>query len=330
MMSNIIVKITSINNQNNSKSPTFTSIYNNKALQKTFKFAEENGTLFVASTSLVLSAIVRPLVILATPKTDKENKNYAISKSIASSITGFGIMLIASLPLARAIKKIDAKPLKYLKKETINNLSEKNIDLKNSKPYIFSTQIFKLGLGLILAAPKAMLTCAMITPLTQKIFNKEKENKKITSFKGVSHQNILSKIIGKIIDKKAVQNFAHRFKNSNYEMAIISATDIFATFGFMHQNKKNNKISEEHKKALNHNVLFGTSMSILSAYTLDKALDKKTNKFIENFEKANKNLKDLPKYIEGIRITKKVFILGGLYYCVIPFLATFLSDKTSK
>ena len=51
-------------------------------------------------------------------------------------------MLIASLPLARAIKKIDTKPLKYLKKETVKNLQERNIDLKNSKTLFIYSPIF--------------------------------------------------------------------------------------------------------------------------------------------------------------------------------------------
>ena len=132
-MCNSYVKIREINNTNNKQ--TFGNIYNNKLLKNTFKFAEENGTLFVATTSLVLSGVMRPLVILATPKTDKENKQYAAAKSIASSLTGFGVMLLASLPLSKSIKKIDTAPAKYLKQETIKNLKEPAKNLKNSKPY---------------------------------------------------------------------------------------------------------------------------------------------------------------------------------------------------
>ena len=63
------------------------SIYNSRVLKKSLKFASENGALFAATASLAFSAI-RPLIILATPKTDKENRQYASTKSIASTLTG--------------------------------------------------------------------------------------------------------------------------------------------------------------------------------------------------------------------------------------------------
>ena len=87
-------------------------IYNNKLFKKGLEFAADNGALFVATTSLVLSTVARPLVILSTPKTDSENKKYAASKSLASSAAGYILMLCASLPLSKAIKKIDNNPSK--------------------------------------------------------------------------------------------------------------------------------------------------------------------------------------------------------------------------
>ena len=89
-------------------------------------------------------------------------------------------------------------------------------------------------------------------------------------------------------------------------------------------------MTEKQKRVLNRNVIYGTAMSILGAITLDKALESKTEKFIEKFKKANPTLKNPKKYAEGIKITKKVFLLGGLYYIAIPLAATFLADKTEK
>ena len=48
------------------------SIYTNRFLKKGLEFASDNGALFVASASLALSTIARPLAIMATPDTDKQ------------------------------------------------------------------------------------------------------------------------------------------------------------------------------------------------------------------------------------------------------------------
>ena len=92
---------------------SFNGFLNNNALKKGLEFAAENGTLFAATTTLVLSGI-RPLAILATPKTDKKNKQIACAKSITSTINGYIIALACSKPFSKAIKKIDKNPKKYL------------------------------------------------------------------------------------------------------------------------------------------------------------------------------------------------------------------------
>ena len=331
------MKINTINNSNNRQNPVFKSIYTSKAAKKTFKFAEENGALFVATTSLAMSMLVRPLVVLATPNTDKESKRYAAAKSIASSIIGFGMMFVATKPLAKAIQKIDKNPEKYLSKKTIEKLKEKNHDLKNSKPYIFASQLLKLGVGFALALPKVALTCALISPIFGFLWGEAKTHPKKGKnipFKGHNLGNLtaekIPQKIGKFFSFDFVHKTAEKFKNSNYEMGIICATDVLASWGFVHLNKKNKNISEKQKRVLNRNVIYGTTMSILGAITLDKALESKTEKFIDKFKKANPTLKNPEKYAEGIKITKKVFLLGGLYYGLIPLAATFLADKAEK
>jgi hypothetical protein len=167
-----------VNYQNN-RDISFNGFLNNRFLKKGLEFASENGTLFAATTTLALSGI-RPLAILSTPKTDKKNKQVACAKSLTSSINGYLIALICSLPLSGAIKKIDKKPLLYLKKETINTLKNNSPKLTESKAYSMATQIFKLGLGLLIAAPKACLT-AIGTPyilnlLEDNIEKLQKEN----------------------------------------------------------------------------------------------------------------------------------------------------------
>ncbi len=84
--------------------------------------AADNGTLFNASASLVLSSIARPIAIMSTPKTDKENKKLACAKALSSTAVGYLIMFLASLPVAKAVRKIDNNPSAFLKKSTIKNL----------------------------------------------------------------------------------------------------------------------------------------------------------------------------------------------------------------
>ena len=312
------------------------SIYTSKIVKKGLKFAADNGTLFGASAALAFSAL-RPLIILATPKTDKENREYASTKSIASSLIGYFVMLGASLPVARAVKNIDKNPSKYLKSSTIAALQSGTRNLQNSSRYTFSTQLIKLGLGLVVAVPKSVLTCAMIPPIMSRLFNKKPETNKDKQIKNLSLTGIgenvsakLSKYFGKMIDSQFVRNLAEKFHNTKFEQHIIALTDTLATGAFITQAFKSKKIDEEPKKALIYNSAISTGLSIAGMYSIDKLTEKPTQRFIENFKTANSNSKNLDKYVEGIRIAKPLLILGSIYYLLIPALSTFFADKIDK
>lgn len=319
-----------VNYQNN-RDISFNGFYNNKALKKGLEFAADNGTLFCATTTLALSAI-RPLSILATPKTDKKNKQVASSKSIMSSVNGYIIALACSLPLSKAIKRIDKNPKKYLSQSTISNLKESGKTLAESKAYSMATQLFKLGLGFLIAAPKAVLT-ALGTPYILKLFDKknpEQENFEIkgknTNFKG---KRDFSKKIGKIINNKKFQNFVKENKDSNFPLHIVAMTDTFSTSVFVQQTLVNKKLKEKDKKPLIYNSIIATVLSITSTYLVDYLTKGQTDKFIQKFTEANKNDPKLAKYIEGIKIAKPMLIAGLLYYIAIPVVSTFMADRVS-
>lgn len=300
-------------------------IYNSKILKKGLEFAAKNGTLFTATASLALSTVARPVAILAAPKTDKENKKYASAKSLASSAVGYVLMLAASLPVAKAIEKIDEKPSQYLKDTTIKTLQAGEKTIIKSKRYAFATQLFKLGLGFVIAVPKSIMTCALIPPIMSKIFpDKQKKDKNI-SFTGN-----LSKGFGKIIDTKLVQKMAEKFHDTKFEQHIICLTDALATGAFIEQTRKSKKIEQDRKKALMYNAAISTGLCIGGSYIVDRALKKPTERFIENFKKANASSPKLDKYLEGIRIAKPALIMGGIYYIAIPFISTFLADRFDK
>ena len=306
------------------------SIYKNLLLQKGFEFAAKDGSLFMASTSLAMSTCVRPIATLVTPKTDKENRKLACSKSISSSLTGFMIMLVASIPIALGVRGIDKAPSKYLKPSTIKNLTETGKTLQESKGYQFVTQMFKLGLAFLIAAPKSIITAKFIPTVMDKTFKSESKSEKNSTtkptkvnFKG----NPVAKGIGKVIDQHFTQRVAQKFKNTNYEMHIPVITDILGTGTFVYQNSKTEKIKKEKRKILNNNALLSTGLCITGGYTLDKALQKPTERFIQKYSVANKSLPNLSQHIEGIKIAKTTFILGGIYYAVIPMLSTFFAER---
>lgn len=298
-------------------------IYNSKIFKKGLEFASDRSALFVASASLVLSTVARPIAIMSTPKTDKENKKYACAKSLASSAVGYGLMLLAALPVSNAVKKINENPSKYLKQSTVKNLS-------TPKKYAFATQLFNLGLGFLIAVPKSVLTCALISPIMSKVFPKNENKNDNVNIKEISFTGNLAKGIGKLIDTKPVQLLTQKFHNTNFEQHIMCLTDALATGAFLVQTSKSKKIEQDRKKALMYNAGISTGLCIGGSYVLNKFLEKPTEKFIQNFKEANKNSPKLEKYIEGIRIVKPALLLGGIYYILIPLISTFLADRFDK
>lgn len=307
-------------------------IYTSKILKKGLEFAADNSALFAAGTTLALSTAIRPLSILATPKTDRENKKVACAKSIASSLTGYFLMLAVSKPFSRSIQKINKQPQEYLKKEAIETLKDGMDSLSKSKAYMLATQMFKLGLGMIIAAPKAIITAAGV-PLILKMFKPEAPQDPIVKSKNptfTGNRDIVAKGISKVLNNQKYQNFATKFKDSNFPMHIVALTDLITTGTFVHQTQNSPKVAEDRKKPLIHNAIISTGLSIISSYFVDKMLDKPTEKFIEKFKEINKKSPKLDKYVEGIRIAKPILIMGGIYYTVIPVISTFLADRTAK
>lgn len=324
-------------NSNYNGDITFKSFYNSKLLKKGMEFAADNGALFAATTTLLFSALARPAAILAAPKTDKENKKVACAKSISSSISGYLLMLAMSMPVAKSIKKIDTNPKKFLTKDTVNTLKDGCEKLSESKAYTLATQLFKLGVGLIVACPKAILTTLGMPYVMQYLFHQmppEKKEKEITtnsslSFKGKGQGN-LSKGIAKILNKKNFQDFAVKHKDSNFPMHIIAATDALTTATFINQTMHSEKIEERRKLPVVYNAFISTGLSITSSYGVDRLMDKPTQKFIDKFKEVNKNSPKLDKYLEGIKIAKPILIMGCVYYMFIPFISTFLAELADK
>ncbi|MCQ2754051.1 MAG: hypothetical protein MJ231_03280 [bacterium] len=307
---------------------SFKGVYSNKGVKKLLEFVADNGYLFAGTTAFVLGSTVRPLSILATPKTDKENKKYAISKALSSSTINYLVTLAISLPFAKSVKKIDANPSKYLKETTIASLKEENKALTDSKAYNLATELFKLGLGILVACPKAILTALGVPFVMNNIVNKKEKNNSNINFKG-KNDGLAGKI-GKLIDKKFIQDFANKNKETNFPLHMMALTDAITTTTFIATTKSSKKIKEERKNPLIFNAGISTALSILSAYTINKLTDKHTQNFIKKYSEINKNDHNLQKQINGIKILKPTLILAGVYYIIIPIISTFFAERLSQ
>lgn len=323
---------------NSQRDIPFKSIYTNKALKRTLEFASDNGALLKAS-AVVGFSLLRPIAIMNTPDTDKENRKIATGKSITSSIIGFLMMFGISTPMAKSIDRIDKNPKKFLNKQTIQTLKAQSLILQNSKGYTFATQLFKLGLDTVVAIPKAILVSAGMPYIIELFKTKDKnidseESVNNISFKASPQDKLakdkLAKSIGKIINKNWFQKFVNKYKDTNFPMHIMALTDTIATATFIQQTEKSKKIPEERKDALIYNSAFSTGLCIAGGYGIDKLLDKPTENFIKNYRKFNAKEKNLEKQIQGIKITKPILILGTIYYIIIPFISTFLAEKADK
>lgn len=311
----------------NNRDISFKGILNNKFLKSTLEFAANEGTLFAATTTLVLSSTVRPLVILAAPNTNKKDKQVACAKSLTSTLNGYLITFLLSKPLSRSISKIDEKPSKFLNKKTISNLQEYSKPLTESKSYQMATQLFKLGLGAFIAAPKAILTAFLTPDVLKLIEDKDKNSKKNNSTVQFKGKPSLSKSIGNFINNQKLQDFVKKHKDSNFPMHIIATTDTITTATFVQQTYKSKKFKEENKIPLIYNSIISTVLSIISTYFIDSLTKNSANKFIEKYKLANKNDPNLAKQLEGIKIAKPMLIAGCIYYLFIPLIATYFSDK---
>lgn len=330
------VKKLSRNNTN------FTGIYNNKTILKGLEKISEHGTSFSAGTAFVLSSTLRPLAILSTPDTEKENKQYACANSICSGAVKFAIVETVALPVEKAVKNIDENPQKFLNTQTIKNFNSTKGKLSGSKSYKLASQIIKLSTGFFTAIPKSMITIALIPILMDKLFdvtaNRTEQNSplskkksKLIPFTGQLDTKI-AQGLGKIFDNLNFQNFVKKHKNKDSDIAkhMSAATDILLTSSFAFQTSRSNKIKENRKKALIYNNIISTVITLAGGYGLDKIAKNKSAKFIEKFSQINKHDPKLHKYIEGINIVRPALIFAGIYYLILPIISTYIAEKTDK
>ncbi len=199
--------------------PNFSGALNNKAVLRGLETIAEHGSTFAAATSFVMAVGVRPLAVGMTFGVDKENKEYASVNSLCSGVMKFLTAEAVALPIENAVKKIDKEPLKYLKKETVENLSSAGKTLSQSRDYKFATQFLKMGSGLVSAIPKTALTVALIPIVADKILKIGHSSKKENSLSGEKLKNGMEnqkKPPVSLIEKTGSAKESEGFKMNNY------------------------------------------------------------------------------------------------------------------
>ncbi len=319
---------------------TFNGMWNNKLLLKGLEKISEHGTSFAAGTSLAMSLIVRPLAIAATPDTEKENKQYAISNSVCSGIVKFGMVEAVALPVENAVKRIDGNPERFLKLDTIKTLKNNASSLVESQRYRLGTQILKLGTTFITAVPKSVLTVAFIPIIMDKLFQlrvPQKNDSEVinktsdVTFKGALPEK-LSGLLGKILDNKKFQSFLMKNEQNEKNIAkhITAATDVLLTGAAAYRTGCSEKIKSDRKKALIYNNVISTAITLGGGYGIDSLIKEKTDAFITKFSKVNAADPKLHKYIEGINILRPAIIFALIYYGILPMFSTYIAEKVDK
>lgn len=320
-------------------------ILKNKVLLSGLEKISKHPTSFAAGVSLFMSLGVRPVAIFATPDTEKENKQYAVSNSICSGLIKFGMVEAIALPIEYGIQKIDNNPEKFLKVSTINKLGG-----TSSKSYKLITQILKLSTGFLTAIPKSILTIALIPVIMSKLFQNHSkvapaqnilaqdklEHNVPAPQKGVNFtggfSEAISKGLGKIIDNKCLQDFALKFQNKDKDIAkhMTAATDILLTGSSVYRVNHSKDIKENRKRALNYNNIISTAVTLVGGYGIDRLVKGKTGNFIEKFKNLNASDPKLVKYIEGMNILRPALIFAAIYYGVLPVFSTYMAEKIDK
>lgn len=145
--------------------------YSNKFFKNFLKMAADKQAVFSALFAIALTCIMRPAAIMALPgdKKHKDDKKYAAAHSIASGVIGYLFSLAIFSPISDAMKKIEKEPEKYIEKNAKLKYLESGKSLRIAKTFI------GMAPEIILAAPRAVMTIAIIPPILKYVFGWEKK-----------------------------------------------------------------------------------------------------------------------------------------------------------
>jgi len=176
--------------------------------------ANGNPVLFSAGIGLALTCVLRPLSIVISPGSKKNNddKKYAAAHSMASGIIGFVLAFIVSAPISAAVKKLKANPEDYIKKNTdlfpsANALQKLPKEVQDKIPDLLKrgdTCINQLP-DILFAAPKAIITIALLPLILKNVFGLTK--KRQDDLRAVQYYPILNFKSSSLESRKSMQKF---------------------------------------------------------------------------------------------------------------------------
>ena len=133
--------------------------------------------------------------------------------------------------------------------------------------------------------------------------------------------------MGKVLNSDPVIKFAEKFHNTNIADYVFKASGILLSSFVVFKTLKSDKIEENRKKPLALNTAVSCAVATAGGLFVDRIMDKPVNKLINNFKIANPNLKNMEKYVDGIKVMKSALLFGTIYRYIVPVLATVVAEK---
>lgn len=145
-------------------------LYKKQWFHNFLQMADDSQAVFGALFALILTGIFRPATIMALPgsKKNADDKKYAAAHSIASGVIAYGISLIISQPLAKAIEKLEENKGKYFTGENLKYF-------ESGRVFNASKQYVNILHEAVLAPPRAAITIALIPVILKYLFGWEKK-----------------------------------------------------------------------------------------------------------------------------------------------------------
>lgn len=165
----------------------------------------------------------------------------------------------------------------------------------------------------------------------------EPKSKIFDSLKESSNQlsdfitKLIIKPIVKVINSNGFENLVEKTKNCKNLVQHLTALTSFVLSGFYIQRTlKNDKLDEQRRKTLAINEGAVTVLSTILSYTVCKTLDKSIQKFSNKFlmlnSKNNLDIKTLETYQNGIKNAASIMIFMSIYRFISPVIVTPLAN----
>jgi len=145
--------------------------------EKVLKFVNEKSGVFDAFNALILAGMLKPVLVLAMPGAEDEDKEQIATKNFVAAMLGFILSATVLSTLSKSskavLKMVDENKEAFTKNPNIAN--KLKTDEKYREAY---SSLWQKGLEVLIAPTKAAITVALMPIVTKKLFGKKNEEKK--------------------------------------------------------------------------------------------------------------------------------------------------------